>query len=137
MKMYNEAISLQSQNPRQVFNITTQIKAAMEKSGFRDGLILVSSLHPNSGVIVNDDEPSLLQDLDKWLTEIAPARDDHAHQGRFESNAEIHFQSVLLSHQVIVPFSEKRLDLGPGQFVQFVELDGLRPRRVLVKVIGE
>jgi secondary thiamine-phosphate synthase enzyme len=137
MKIYTDAIALQSQKSRQVFNITTQVKAALEKSGLRDGIILISSLHPNSAVIVNDDEPSLLQDLDKWLGEIAPPRDDHAHQGRFESNAAVHFQSLLLSHQVIVPFAEMSLDLGPGQFVQFVELDGLRPRRVLVKVIGE
>ena len=80
MKIYTDAITLQSQKPRQVFNITTQVKAAMEKSGLRDGIILVSSLHPNSAVIVNDDEPGLLQDLDKWLAEIAPARDDYAHQ---------------------------------------------------------
>ncbi|HWF37959.1 MAG TPA: secondary thiamine-phosphate synthase enzyme YjbQ [Candidatus Acidoferrales bacterium] len=137
MKIYTDAITLQSQKPRQIFNITTQVKAAMEKSGLRDGIILVSSLHPNSALIVNDNEPGLLQDLDKWLAEIAPQRDDYAHHGRFESNASVHFQSLLLSHQVVVPFTETRLDLGPGQFVQFVELDGLRPRRILVKVIGE
>jgi len=137
MKIYTDAITLQSQKPRQVFNITTQIKAAMEKSGLRDGIILISSLHPNSAVIVNDDEPGFLQDLEKWLSEIAPRRDDYAHQGRFESSAAVHFQSLLLSHQVVVQFTDTRLDLGPNQFVQFVELDGLRPRRLVVKVIGE
>jgi len=137
MKIYNEHITLQSSKPRQVFNITTQIKAAMEKSSFRDGIILVSSLHSNSAVIVNDDEPGLLEDLEGWLQQIAPARDDFKHKGRFESNAAIHFQSLLLHHQAIVAFTEARLELGPWQAVLFVELDGLRPKRILVKVIGE
>jgi len=73
MKIYNEHITLQSTQTRQVFNITSQIKAAMEKSSFRDGIILVSSLHSNSATIVNDDEPGLLEDLDAWLNKLAPA----------------------------------------------------------------
>jgi secondary thiamine-phosphate synthase enzyme len=137
MKIYNEHITIQSQKPREVFNITPQVKAAMEKSGFRDGIILVSSLHSNSAVIVNDNEPGLLEDLDAWLGQIAPVRDDFKHKGRFESNAAIHFQSLLLHHQAIVAFTEAKLDLGPWQSVLFVELDGLRPKRILVKVMGE
>jgi secondary thiamine-phosphate synthase enzyme len=137
MKIYNEHITLQSTQTRQVFNITSQIKAAMEKSSFRDGIILVSSLHSNSAVIVNDDEPGLLEDLDAWLNRLAPASDEFKHQGRFESNASVHFQSLLLHHQTIVAFTEARLDLGPWQSVLFVELDGLRPKRILVKVMGE
>ncbi len=135
MKIYNEQIALQSQKPCEIFNITTQVKAATEKSGFRDGVVLVSALHSNSAVIVNDNEPRFLQDLDKWLSDLAPMRDDYKHQGRFESSAAIHLQSLLLHHQVIVSFTEGRLDLGPWQFVQFVELDRLRPKRLLVKVI--
>lgn len=137
MKIYNEQITLQSMKPREVFNITPQVKAAMEKSGFRDGIILVSSLHSNSAVIVNDDEPGFLEDLDIWLNQLAPIRDDYKHKGRFESNASAHFQSLLLHHQAIVPFTDGRLDLGPWQFILYVELDGLRPKRTLIKVMGE
>lgn len=137
MKIYNEQITLQSQKAREVFNITSQVKAAMEKSSFRDGIILVSSLHSNSAVIVNDNEPGLLEDLDAWLNQLAPLTGAYKHQGRFESNSAIHFQSLLLHHQVIVAFNEGRLDLGPWQSVLFVELDGLRPKRILVKVMGE
>jgi secondary thiamine-phosphate synthase enzyme len=137
MKIYNEHITIQSQKPREVFNLTSQVKAAMEKSGFRDGIILVSSLHSNSAVIVNDNEPGLLEDIDAWLGQIAPVRDDFKHKGRFESNAAIHFQSLLLHHQAILAFTEAKLDLGPWQSVLFVELDGLRPKRILVKVMGE
>jgi len=137
MKIYTEHITLQSTKQREVFNLTTQVKAAMEKSGFRDGIILVSSLHSNSAVIVNDDEPGLLEDLDAWLIQLAPPRDDYKHKGRFESNSAIHFQSLLLHHQVIVPFTEGRLDLGPWQAILFIELHGLRPKRILVKVMGD
>ena len=137
MKIYNEQITLQSQKAREVFNITSQVKAAMEKSSFRDGIILVSSLHSNSAVIVNESEPGLLEDLDAWLNRLAPLTGAYKHQGRFESNSAIHFQSLLLHHQVIVAFNEARLDLGPWQSVLFVELDGLRPKRILVKVMGE
>ena len=137
MKVYNEQITLQSQKPREIFNVTTRVKAAMEKSGLREGIILVSSLHSNSAVIVNDDEPGFLADLEKWLTEVAPVRSDYNHQGRFENNTAVHLQSLLLHHQVIVSFTEGRLDLGHWQFVQFVELDGMRPKRILVKVMGE
>ena len=137
MKLYNELITFQSKKLREVFNITTQVKAAMEKSSFHDGIIVVTSLHSNSAVVVNDEEPGLLDDLDAWLNQLAPARDDYKHKGRFESNSSAHFQSLLLHHQVVVPFTERRLDLGPWQFVLFVELDGQRPKRIAVKVIGE
>jgi secondary thiamine-phosphate synthase enzyme len=137
VKIYNEHITLQSTKKREVFNITAQLKAAMEKSGFRDGIMLVSSLHSNSAVIVNDEEPGLLEDLDAWLGEVAPIHDNYKHKGHFESNSGIHFQSLLLNQQVVVAFTEARLDLGPWQSILFVELDGLRPKRILVKVMGE
>jgi len=137
MKTYNEQITLQTTHLREFVNLTPQIKAAMEKSGFRDGLILVSSLHSNAAVIVSDDEPGLLEDLQAWLKALAPERDDYKHRGRFESNAAVHMQSLLLHHQAVVSFSEGRLDLGPWQFVLFAELDGQRPKRILVKVMGE
>ncbi len=137
MKIYTEQITLQTKKSREVINITSQVKAAMDKSGFRDGVILVSTLHSNAAIIVNDEEPGFLEDLDAWLNQLAPARDDYKHKGRFESNSSIHFQSLLLHHQEIVAFAEGRLDLGPWQFVLFVELDGLRPKRILIKVLGE
>ena len=137
MKIYNEAITLQSQKPREVFNITTHVKAAMEKSGLRDGIILISSLHSNCAIIVNDNEPAFLRELENWLAQIAAPLDDSESQAGHPSNAAAHLQSLLLNHQVIVSFTEHSLDLGSGQFVQFVELYGLRPRRILLKVMGE
>jgi len=137
MKIYNEQITIQSKKPRECFDLTTQIKAAMEKSSFKDGVILVASLHSNSAIVINDPEPGLLEDLDAWLSEIAPVRDDYRHKGRFESNAAIHMQGILLNQQALVPFTEGRLDLGPWQAVLYFDLDGLRPKRILVRVMGE
>ena len=96
MKIYNEQITIQSKKSREFFDLTTQVKAAMEKSSFRDGIILVSSLHSNSAVVVNDPEPGLLEDIDAWLSAAAPARDDYKHKGRFESNAGVHIQLSLI-----------------------------------------
>lgn len=137
MKIYNEQLTLQTQGKREFVNITPQVKAAMEKSSFRDGIILVSVLHSNAAIIVNDDEAGLLEDMQSWLDQVAPEREDYKHRGRFESNTGIHLQSLLLHHQVIVSFSEGRLDLGPWQFVLFAELDGQRPKRITIKVMGE
>jgi secondary thiamine-phosphate synthase enzyme len=137
MKIYNEQITLQSNKPREVFNITSRVKAAMEKSGFRDGIVLVSSLHATSSVIVSHDEPGLLEDMEALLEKLAPVGVDYKQEGRLEAGAASPLQRLLLHHQVAVPFTESRLDLDPGQFVLFVELDGLRPRRVIVKVIGD
>src|SRR6202008_2916465 len=111
MKIYNGAITVQSKKAREVFDLTSQVKAAMEKSAFRDGIILVSALHANAAVVVNDTQPGLLGDLEASIGEVAPVREDFKHKGRFESNAAIHFQSLLLHHQVIVAFTEGRLDL--------------------------
>ena len=109
MKIYTEQITLQTKKAREVVNITSQVKAAMDKSGFHDGIILVSTLHSNAAIIVNDEEPGFLEDLDAWLNQLAPARDDYKHKGRFESNSSIHFQSLLLHHQEIVAFAEGQI----------------------------
>src|SRR6202022_4657521 len=137
MKIYNEHLTLQSKQVREFINITPQVKAAMEKSGVRDGIILVSALHANAAVIVNDEEPGLLEDVGVWLDKLAPVSDHYKHKGHFESNSGIHLQSLLLHHQAMVSFSEGRLDLGPWQSVLYAELDGQRPKKIVVKVMGE
>src|SRR5712692_1368144 len=130
MPVYNEQLTFQTKQSREFINITAQVKAAMEKSGFSDGIIIVTALHSNSAIFVNDEESGLLEDLSTWLDQIAPVRDDYKHKGRFESNAAVHLQSLLLNHQAIVAFTEHRLDLGPWQFIMYAELDGLRPKRI-------
>ena len=137
MRIYNEQITLHSKKPREFINITPQVKAAMEKSGFSDGIILVSALHSNGAIFLNDEEPGLLEDIEAWLDKLAPVREDYKHKGRFESNTGVHLQSLLLNAQAVVPFTDRRLDLGPWQHVMYAELDGQRPKRLLLKVMGD
>lgn len=137
MKSYTETLTVHTEKRRDLINITPQVKAAVQKSGFADGLALVSSYHINAAVIVCEDEPGLLQDLLDWLETLAPPRDDYKHSGKFESNAGVNLQVLLLHHQVMIPVLEGRLELGPWQSVFFAELDGGRPKRYVVKVIGE
>jgi secondary thiamine-phosphate synthase enzyme len=137
MKIYTDVLTFQSAKKREFINITQQVKAALEKSAFRDGIVLVSVTHSNAAIIVSDDEPGLLSDLQAWIEQVAPEREDYKHRGRFESNTGVHLQSLLLHHQVVVPFTEGRLDLGPWQYVLFAELDGQRPKRVVIKAMGE
>jgi secondary thiamine-phosphate synthase enzyme len=97
----------------------------------------VSSLHSNTAVIVTENDPGVLKDLNDWLAETLEGQDAYKRQNRFESAAHLHFQSLLLHHQVVVPITEGRLELGARQALFFVELDGRRPRRIIVKIIGE
>lgn len=134
MKIHNEQITFQSQKARETFNITRQVKAAMEKSGFGEGIILVASLHARSAVIVHDDEAALKVELESWeLGEAAQTGAGAAGAGGLPAG----LLGLLLQHQVVVPFGEGRLELGGDEAIVFVELDGLRPRRITVKVIGE
>ena len=137
MRIHNEYLTLQTKQKREFHNITENVKLALEKNGIRDGMILVTTLHTNAAFFLNDEEPGLLQDVEAWLDQLAPLRDDYKHGAKFESNTGAHLQSLLLHQQVVLPISDGKLELGPWQSVLYVDLDGLRPKRVLMKVMGE
>jgi secondary thiamine-phosphate synthase enzyme len=137
MRIHSDYITVQTAQKREFMNITPNVKSAAEKSGIRDGIILVSSLHANSAVFVNDEEAGLLQDIAEWLNQLAPFRDGYQHAPRSESNAAAHLQSLLLGHQALLSLADGRLELGPWQHVIYAELDGMRPKRILIKVLGE
>jgi secondary thiamine-phosphate synthase enzyme len=137
MKIYTDTLTLQTPKARELFNVTPELKAALQKSGFTDGVVIVTSLHVNAAIIVCEDEPGLLQDLDAWLEQMAPRHDNYKHERKYESNAGVNLQTLLLNNSVIVPITEGRLELGPWQAVFFVELDGGRPKRYVIKILGE
>jgi len=137
MKIHTDTLTVHTQKNRELFNITPQVKAAVQKSGITDGMVLVTSLHVNAAVIVCEDEPGLLEDLNAWLEQVAPRHDNYKHGKKFESNAGVNLQTLLLHHQVVIPLAEGRADLGPWQNVFYVELDGGRPKRYTIKVMGE
>lgn len=137
MHIHSDYVTVQTKERREFLNITPSIKAAVEKSGIRDGIILVSSLHSNSALFVNDEEPGLLQDITEWADRVAPFGPDYHHSQRSESNAGAHLQSLLLNHQAFVSLADGKLELGPWQNVIYAELDGQRPKRILIKIMGE
>ena len=137
MKAHTEYLTFRTEKHRQYINITPQVESALDKSGIREGMILVSAMHITAGVWVNDAEDGLLADIDEWLEKLAPFRRDYRHHHTGESNGDSHLKSLLVHHQVIVPVTAGRLDLGPWQQIYYAEFDGQRSKRVIIKVMGE
>jgi secondary thiamine-phosphate synthase enzyme len=107
------------------------------RSGIAEGMVLVSAMHITAGVFVNDAESGLLADIDEWAEKLAPARDDYRHHRTGETNGDSHLKNIMVHHQVILPITEGRLDLGPWQQVFYAEFDGQRRKRLIIKVMGE
>lgn len=137
MRSHTEYLTLKTPQHREYINITPRVESALAKSGIREGMILVSAMHITAGVWVNDAEDGLLADIDEWLEKLAPFRRDYRHHRTGESNGDSHLKSLLVHHQVIVPVTAGKLDLGPWQQVYYAEFDGQRPKRVIIKVMGE
>ncbi len=138
---------------RQFVRITDDVQAAVTESGVDEGMVLVSAMHITAAVWVNDDEPGILEDALEWLDKLAPpswkepandvAREllpdpgDYRHHRGGEDNGDAHFKNLLVHHQVVLPITDGQLDLGPWQAVFYCEFDGGRPKRLVIKVIGE
>ena len=137
MRFHTEYHTFHTPQHRQYLNITAKIDEALRKSGISDGMILVSAMHITAGVWVNDAEDGLLADIDEWLEKLAPFRRDYRHHATGETNGDSHLKSLLVHHQVIVPVTGGRLDLGPWQQIYYAEFDGQRSKRLTIKVMGE
>ena len=123
---------------RQEFvRITDEIEKIVVRSGVVDGFVLVSAMHITAGVYVNDWEDGLIHDFQVWLEKLAPAGQPYRHHQTGEDNADAHLKRTLMGHQVIVPITNGDLDLGPWEQIFYAEFDGLRRKRVIVKVMGE
>ena len=122
-----------------LLNITPQVEAAVRDSGVAEGLVLVNAMHITASVFINDDEPGLHADYQRWLEQLAP----HAPTGQYqhnrtgEDNADAHLKRQVMGREVVVAITAGRLDFGPWEQIFYGEFDGRRPKRVLVKVIGE
>jgi len=137
MKIHTEYLTFHTKKHRDYIHITPQVEAIVKKSKINDGMALVSAMHITAGVYVNDDESGLIEDIDKWLEELAPFRQDYRHHQTGEDNGDSHLKALLIHHQVIVPITAGRLHLGRWQRVFYAEFDGQRDKRVIVKVMGE
>jgi secondary thiamine-phosphate synthase enzyme len=137
MKTYREELWFQTDTRRAYLNITPQVDAAVQKSGVREGLVLVNAMHITASVYINDDEPGLLKDYDQFLERLAPHEADYRHNLTGEDNGDAHIKRQLMGREVVVAITNGRLDVGPWEQIFYGEFDGRRKKRVLVKVIGE
>lgn len=137
MKSHTEYLWFNTKRRREYINITAEVEKAVTASGVKEGFVLVSAMHITAGVYVNDAEEGIIQDIDEMLERLAPYRPDYRHHRTGEDNGDAHLKSILVHHQVILPITDGRLDLGPWQQVYYAEFDGQRRKRVVIKVMGE
>ncbi len=136
MRTKTEYLFFHTNKRRELINITSKVDEILSESGIQEGMILISAMHITAGILVNDHEPGLWQDIDDWLESLAPFREDYRHHRTGEDNGDAHLKSILMHHQAIVPVTDGRLDLGPWQQIFYAEFDGMRKKRVVIKVMG-
>jgi secondary thiamine-phosphate synthase enzyme len=137
MKFFTEYLWFNTKKHREYINITATVQDIVDRSGIKEGMVLVSAMHITAAVYVNDAESGLLQDIDDWLQKLAPQGPDYRHHRTGEVNGDAHLKSLLMHHQIIVPVTEGRLDFGPWQQIYYAEFDGQRRKRAIIKVMGE
>ena len=153
MRSHTRYLTFQTPERRQFVRITDEVQQAVDEAGVSEGMVLVSAMHITAGVWVNDDEPGILEDTLEWLDKLAPPSwrepanevaaalspdpGDYRHHRGGEDNGDAHLKNMLVNHQAIVPVTDGRLDLGPWQQIFYCEFDGGRPKRLVIKVLGE
>jgi len=137
VKSHTEYMTFNTPKRREYINITSRVEEAVSNSEIQEGMVLVSAMHITAGVYVNDAESGLIQDIDEWLDRLAPQGPDYRHHRTGEVNGDAHLKNLLIGHEVILPITNGRLDLGPWQQVYYAEFDGRRPKRLIIKVMGE
>ncbi len=121
---------------REYIRITDEVADFVKQSGIKEGFVLVSAMHITAGVYVNDWESGLIKDIDGWLDKLAPEKPDYHHHDTGETNGDAHLKRILIHHQVTVPITEGKLDLGPWEQIFYAEFDGQRRKRVVLKALG-
>ena len=139
MKSLTRHLTLQIPERRAYLNITPQVEELVRTSGVKEGLCLVNAMHITASVYINDDEAGLLEDYDEWLEGLAPHEpiDRYRHNRTGEDNGDAHLKRQIMGREVVVAITEGRLDFGPWEQIFYGEFDGRRPKRVLVKIIGD
>ena len=136
VKVHTDYLWFTTEDRQQILRITDEVAGIVEASGVSDGTVLVSAMHITAGVYVNDWESGLIQDNEGWLEKLAPAGLPYKHHQTGEDNADAHLKRTIVGHQVVVPITGGRLDLGPWEQLFYAEFDGQRRKRVIVKVMG-
>ena len=138
MKSYRKELWFKAPARRSFINITPDVNECLRESGIQEGLCLVNAMHITASVFINDDEGGLHQDFEKWLEKLAPEKpySQYAHNG-FEDNADAHLKRQIMGREVVCAVTAGKLDFGPWEQIFYGEFDGLRDKRVLVKIIGD
>ena len=136
MKTHTDYLWFNTKAHQEFVRITDEVAGIVARSGVTDGMVLVSAMHITSGVYVNDWEDGLIHDFQVWLEKLAPSGLDYRHHRTGEDNADAHLKRTLMGHQVTLPITGGKLDLGPWEQVFYAEFDGRRRTRVVVKVMG-
>jgi secondary thiamine-phosphate synthase enzyme len=138
MKSFRKVLTLNAPTRRAFIHLTPEVEKALAESGIREGLCLVNAMHITASVFINDNESGLHRDFERWLEKLAPEKpyDQYDHNG-YEDNADEHLKRSVMGREVVVAVTEGRLDFGPWERIFYGEFDGKRPKRVLIKIIGE
>ena len=138
MKSYRKELTIRTKSRRAYMNITPQVDEALAESGIREGLCLVNAMNITASVFINDNESGLHSDFERWLEGLAPEKPHsrYAHNG-YEDNADAHLKRTVMGREVVVAVTGGRLDFGIWEQIFYGEFDGMRDKRVLVKIIGE
>jgi secondary thiamine-phosphate synthase enzyme len=138
MKSYRKELWFQVPTRRAFINITPQVEECLKQSGIQEGLVLVNAMHITASVFINDDEPGLHQDFERWLEKLAPHEPVAQYRHNVgEDNADAHLKRQVMGREVVVAVTQEKLDFGPWEQIFYGEFDGRRKKRVLVKIIGE
>ena len=137
MKIHTDYLWFNTAKQQEFVRITEQVAEIVDKSGVQDGMVLVSAMHITAAVYVNDWEDGLIHDFQVWLEKLAPAGLPYRHHQTGENNADAHLKRTIMGHQVLLPITDGKLDLGPWEQVFYAEFDGRRKKRVVVKVMGQ
>ncbi|OPZ29167.1 MAG: hypothetical protein BWZ02_01077 [Lentisphaerae bacterium ADurb.BinA184] len=138
MKSYRKELWFETHRRRELLNITAQVEACLRESGIHEGLCLVNAMHITASVFINDDEDGLHQDFEAWLERLAPEKPHSQYRHNTgEDNADAHLKRQVMGREVVVAVTGAKLDFGPWEQIFYGEFDGMRRKRVLVKIIGE
>ncbi|NLB18497.1 MAG: YjbQ family protein [Syntrophomonadaceae bacterium] len=138
MKSYRKELWFTTRTRRAFINITSQAEECLRESGIKEGILLCNAMHITASVFINDNESGLHRDFERFLEKLAPEKpyDQYDHNG-FEDNADAHLKRTIMGREVVVAITDGQLDFGPWEQIFYGEFDGKRPKRVLVKIIGE
>ncbi len=145
MKIYKQKFELESTTQIEFLNITDKVQEIIDNSGIREGQVVIYSPHTTMGIMLNHNEPMLLQDFLKVFHRLIPVDSQYSHdlfelrRGRMadgRSNGQAHCQTMLIGVSETIPIEKGKIMITERQSIFAVEFDGSRKRDIVVQVVG-